>query len=308
MLFDKNGRGSEELQKVTGIWYASTPFSVIRTEICFAEEAVAAIFGDVVYKAALSAYEGYEDNDFVDAFRLPVALRAIAHYMEVSGVSHEGTGRKVKMDENEKMPFEWMIDRDDRAMRDRYYRAIDSLYRFLEREKPELWEECPARKTARRCLVRSIGDFEAVFPLDGSNYAFHILADTMASVQDSVLIPFIGRDIWAEIFPELSPELTDGASILDCCKRFVVLETVKRAAELWFIDIMPSSVARRFSPSYQGNKERRAAETKEVTLFCENVSRQISDIKAQIKRLIGSSEDAQLLPENDRRNKFATVV
>ena len=70
MLFDKNGRGSEELQKVTGIWYASTPFSVIRTEIRFAEEAVATIFGDAVYRAAVSAYEDSDDNAFVDAFQL----------------------------------------------------------------------------------------------------------------------------------------------------------------------------------------------------------------------------------------------
>ena len=132
MLFDKVQNGSEELNSLTGQWFASTPFYLIRTEIDFAAQELGSIVGSEVVDAAEEAYLAGADPDFVDAVRLPVAFRAIARYAQLSGVSHEGTGRKVKMDDNEKMPFEWMIDRDDRAMLDRYYRAIDSLFRFLE--------------------------------------------------------------------------------------------------------------------------------------------------------------------------------
>ena len=137
ILFNKDGRGSEELENITGQWYASSPYRLIRTEIDFAIREVRGRVGDAVMEAASDAYQSGSDEALLNAVRLPVAFLAIMRYAALSSVSHESTGRKVKMDDNEKMPFEWMVDRDDRAMRERYYRALDALYSYLEENKVE---------------------------------------------------------------------------------------------------------------------------------------------------------------------------
>lgn len=308
MLFDKVQNGSEELNSLTGQWFASTPFYLIRTEIDFAAQELGSVVGSEVVEAAEKAYLGGTDPDFVDAVRLPVAFRAIARYAQLSGVSHEGTGRKVKMDDNEKMPFEWMIDRDDRAMLDRYYRALDALYRYLEKNEVASWMSSPMRALTGRCIVRNLNEFERFYPVDGSQYAWHLFVPLVVDAQENVVEPFVGAEIWERI---LSADGSDDVTALRLRSRaalLAVLIALVTAARRWSLDILPLSVARRFSPSYQGNRESRAAETREIDWFIEKTTAQIAQVKDDLKKLAGTVGEACLLPENDPANKFATVV
>lgn len=308
MLFDKIQNGSEELNSLTGQWFASTPFYLIRTEIDFAAQELGSIVGSEVVDAAEEAYLAGADPDFVDAVRLPVAFRAIARYAQLSGMSHEGTGRKVKMDDNEKMPFEWMIDRDDRAMLDRYYRALDSLFRFLEKKQTASWLSSPVRDLVGRCIVRNLNEFERFYPVDGSQYAWHLFVPLIVDAQENVVEPFVGAEIWERI---LAADGSDDATALRLRSRaalLAVLIALVTAARRWSLDILPLSVARRFSPSYQGNRESRAAETREIDWFIEKTTAQIAQVKDDLKKLAGTAGEACLLPENDPANKFATVV
>lgn len=308
MLFDKVQNGSEELNSLTGQWFASTPFYLIRTEIDFAAQELGSVVGSEVVEAAEKAYLGGTDPDFVDAVRLPVAFRAIARYAQLSGVSHEGTGRKVKMDDNEKMPFEWMIDRDDRAMLDRYYRALDALYRYLEKNEVASWMSSPIRALTGRCIVRNLNEFERFYPVDGSQYAWHLFVPLVVDAQENVVEPFVGAEIWERI---LAADGSDDATALRLRSRaalLAVLIALVTAARRWSLDILPLSVARRFSPSYQGNRESRAAETKEIDWFIDKTNAQIAQVKDELKKLAGASGEAELLPKNDPANKFATVV
>lgn len=308
MLFDKVQNGSEELNSLTGQWFASTPFYLIRTEIDFAAQELGSIVGSEVVDAAEEAYLAGADPDFVDAVRLPVAFRAIARYAQLSGVSHEGTGRKVKMDDNEKMPFEWMIDRDDRAMLDRYYRALDSLFRFLEKKQTASWLSSPVRDLVGHCIVRNLNEFERFYPVDGSQYAWHLFVPLIVDAQENVVEPFVGAEIWERI---LSADGSDDVTALRLRSRaalLAVLIALVTAARRWSLDILPLSIARRFSPSYQGNRESRAAETREIDWFIEKTTAQIAQVKDDLKKLAGTAGEACLLPENDPTNKFATVV
>ena len=240
--------------------------------------------------------------------RLPVAFRAIARYAQLSGVSHEGTGRKVKMDDNEKMPFEWMIDRDDRAMLDRYYRALDSLFRFLEKKQTASWLSSPVRDLVGRCIVRNLNEFERFYPVDGSSYAFHLFVPLIVEAQENAVEPFVGEEVWKRIYPEVAESDETAMRLRSRAALLSVLTALVTAARRWSLDILPLSVARRFSPSYQGNRESRAAETKEIDWFIDKTNAQIAQVKDELKKLAGASGEAELLPKNDPANKFATVV
>lgn len=308
MLFDKVQNGSEELNSLTGQWFASTPFYLIRTEIDFAAQELGSVVGSEVVEAAEKAYLGGTEPDFVDAVRLPVAFRAIARYAQLSGVSHEGTGRKVKMDDNEKMPFEWMIDRDDRAMLDRYYRALDALYRYLEKNEVASWMSSPMRALTGRCIVRNLNEFERFYPVGGSSYAFHLFVPLIVEAQENAVEPFVGEEVWKRIYPEVAESDETAMRLRSRAALLSVLTALVTAARRWSLDILPLSVARRFSPSYQGNRESRAAETKEIDWFIDKTNAQIAQVKDELKKLAGASGEAELLPKNDPANKFATVV
>ena len=91
-LFNKDDRGSIELEDLTGQWYASSPYRAISTEIDFAVREVQNRVGMEVMNLAVEAYQKGEDMELANAVRMPVAFLAIMRYASLSTVSHESTG------------------------------------------------------------------------------------------------------------------------------------------------------------------------------------------------------------------------
>ncbi len=301
-LFNKNQDGSKELEELTGQWYASSPFRLIETEIRFAADEVARLVGSDVVKEAADAYDEDEKPELVAAVRLPVACLALMRYAKLSGVSHETTGRKVKIDDNERSPYEWQIDRDDSAMRERYFRALDALYTYLETSGNENWKASAKKTATGESIVRNIQEFEAVYPIDGSYYVYYLLQALVIERQRAVIEPFAG-DKWASI--------ADGSAderVLSLARRAAILNAVIIAGTRWSLEVFPVEIARRFSPTYQGNRSNRAATMDEIDWYVGNLKAEVKDALTDLAALINDGKtEPRLLPVNDRRNKFFTT-
>lgn len=298
MLFNKQGQGSLEIYKLTGTFQASTPFPAIQAEIEAATSEVANVVGTAIIDAAQTAYNNGDKPDFVAAVQRPIACLAIWQYSKLTGVSHGDTGRKIKVDEGEKVPFEWMLDRDDREMRERYYRSLDLLFRFLKEHDIPGWS---GKDKKSKCIVKSIEEFEMVYPLEHSYYMFDKMIPLMEEVQ-SQLENIIGM--------RMSEQLTSGenTNFTLLARRFVVLKALILAVERWSLEAFPLAIARRFSPSYQGNRESHAATTTEIDWYLRKLSAQVRDITTELQTIIKGNpyEGVQLLPKNDPKNKFFT--
>lgn len=301
-LFNRNRDGSKELEDLTGQWYASSPFRLIETEIRFATDEVARLVSQEVVKEAAEAYDEDEKPELVAAVRLPVACLALMRYAKLSSVSHESTGRKVKIDDNERSPYEWQIDRDDRAMRERYFRALDALYTYLETSGNENWKTSAKRTMTGESIVRNIQEFEAVYPVDGSYYVYYLLQALVIERQRAVIGPFAG-DKWASI--------ADGSAderVLSLARRAAILSAVIVAGTRWSLEVFPVEIARRFSPTYQGNRSNRVATMDEIDWYVGNLKSEVKDALTDLSALISEDKaDPKLLPVNDRRNKFFTT-
>lgn len=302
-LFNKDGGGSAELAALTGQWYESSPYQDISTEIDLAVREVRARAGEAVMNAAAEAYAAGESQDLVDAVRLPVACLAIMHHAALSSVSHESTGRKMKMDENEKMPFEWMIDRDDRAMRERYYRSLDAMYAYLEDNSVDAWTGSDVRKAIETSVIKDIRQFEAVYPIGGSYYVYYMMQPLVIESQRSTLIPLLG-DSWSSVL--------DGSAdsgLLAQVRKAAVLSALIIAGERWSLEVFPLEIARRFSPSYQGNRAGNSATVAEIDWYLGKLKTQRKEALNAISSLLDPEGDGyKLLPDNDPRRKFFTTV
>ena len=196
MLFNKDNNGSSELQAVTGIWSASSSYSVIAPEIDEAMRAVAACVGSAVVAAAEKAYEDGAESPLVGKVQLPVAALAMLRLSRLQLVTHDDRGSKVRMDADEKIPFEWMVDRDERAQQERYYRAMDALYQHLTETGDKNF--LAFRATQGESLVRSIGEFERVYPIDGSYYVYYMLQNLVIEAQPR-LQKLVGEARWSSL-------------------------------------------------------------------------------------------------------------
>lgn len=224
MIFNKKGDGAAELHRLTGLYYAANSFDVIATEIEFATREVASLVGEGVVARAERHYLSEEYNPdggttedlLVRRVQLPIACLAVARHAGQTLVSHEDAGRKAKRDDNETLPWEWMIDRDDRALREKYCRALDALYAFLEGNDFEEWNGSPMRRLREECIVKSLGDFETVYPIDHSYYTYFLLLPLIVECQQLTVRPAVGEK-WEELVSDNGTG--DSAELIFCGTR-----------------------------------------------------------------------------------------
>lgn len=314
-LFNKDNTGPAEIQKLTGIYHASNDYSVIETEIFDAMRTVSMLVGPAVMEKACEAYEtGGDDTGLVEAVQLPVAILAVSRYSKNNLVSHEDSGSKVKTDENEKIPFEWMVDRDERAQRERYYRAMDALYAFLEKSELPEWMNSNEKNKAQTSVVKTIQEFERIYPVDGSYYVYFMLQNLVIERQPSIS-RMVGSELWKKILAgtteEGDPEKEKVEAMIPLCQRYGVLSAIIQAVRRWSLEVFPLSVARRFAPSYQGNRQSRAATREEMEAYIAGLEGQLEDTRLEMAEVLDDGKNpwdgADVMPHNDPRNKFFTA-
>ena len=124
---------------------------------------------------------------------MPVAYKAMHHFYQRNLVSHEDSGRKVKISENEKLPWAWQIEKDDAVLRDTFFRTLDELYLFLEQTDIKEWKDSPLRIQQQQSILRTLDQFESIYPLDGSFYTFYTLIPFILEVQQRFVKPIAGE-------------------------------------------------------------------------------------------------------------------
>lgn len=313
-LFNKDNKGPIEIQRLTGIYHASNEYSVIETEINDAMRTVAMLVGQEVMNKACELYGAQVEDEtgLVAAVQLPVAILAVSRYTKNNLISHEDNGSKVKTDGDEKIPFEWMVDRDERAQRERYYRSMDALYAFLEGSDLSEWKDSDERKALQASVVKSINEFERIYPVDGSYYVYFMLQNLVIERQPA-LSRMVGAELWAKILAggttdEHDKDKEKVNNLIPLCRRYAVLSAIIQAARRWSLEVFPLSVARRFAPSYQGNSRTQVATREEIEAYIEGLEQQLEDIRLEMAEVLADGknpwEGADPMPHNDPRNKF----
>lgn len=306
-LFNKDGNGATELHELTGIYYASNDYSAIASEIHEASRELVNIVGIDIIRRAEQAYLSGEADTLVRVVQLPIACLAMSRYFKQVAISHEDTGRKFKVDDNEKMPFEWMLDRDDNALREKYYRSLDALFAYLEESNLEEWKGSHIYQNTKCSIVQDLMTFESVYPIDQSYYTFFMLLPLIVEVQTTKLRHTLG-DAWSRICGKDVAE--DSKPLLYCAQRAAILNAVLVAVERWSIEIFPQSVARRFLPTYQGNKASKTAAVSEMDWYIDKLRAQADNaISDMLNEANGGNQykSYPLMPNNDRDNKYFTA-
>lgn len=304
MLFNLDDRGPQELQQLTGIYLASNDFSVIASELADATNAVAALVGNAVITAAEEGYNYGDEFPLTFAVRKAIAVLAVSRYTRNNLITHGDHGAKVVADQNEKVPFEWMVDRDQQAQQERWYRSMDALYKVLEDTEEASWMESDIRKRYKASIVRSLSEFERVYPVDGSYYVYYMLQSLVIEAQPKIR-RMIGAEVWDAMVGDSPQELHK--ALLPLCQRYAILSALITAVRRWNLEVFPIAIARRFAPTYQGNRSSRVALKEEMDAFVEGIEGQLEDIREEIAEELQDGNPAagfDLMPRGDRRNKY----
>ncbi len=275
MLFNKDNdhKGTDELKKLTGFLYASVNFENIKTDVQLQEEAMIELIGQAVYDRARTYYktddfnpDGTELNDkLVQYLRLPIAYYAIHDYQAHTDVSHSGDGRKIKIDaDNEKLPWEWMIHRDDEATLNKAHKTTDRLIAFLEKNQEQIaeWKNSEAQKTARSLFINTAKQFEEIFPIDNSRRFFLKILPFIKEAERKHIRPVLGNELFDDIKTAIKTgDFTDYEDTLAYIRMPVAFFALSMAVQRLSVQILPGGIFQEYVSDRLTQKAKQVAET-----------------------------------------------
>lgn len=207
LLFQTTGTaGNSELKELLGFIDADLKLKNLIPDIITATNDVIDLIGLEVYNQAVALYaEGTiaeEDKPFIYAVRYPIAVNAYRLYSPSNDVSHTNNGRKMRQDEGEKLPFQWLLDSDNAALEKRYYRALEALIKFLDRSKVTtetvdtiytIWTASDAFKATQKLFIRTVDEFDEFFPIQ-SRLLLIKLAPGISKCEQYEILSRVGKE------------------------------------------------------------------------------------------------------------------
>lgn len=305
MIFNLNKQGAAELRRMTGNYYAGNDFSAIEMDIEDATDELIQVIGRAVYDKAENAYLKGDGNDQVRLVQLvqrPIALLATLHYFQRNDVSHEDSGRKVKLssDGTDKIPWEWQLDRDDSIHLQAYYSAVERLIRWLNESKDADWQKSDAYRNAAGLLIRSGREFDSYFPISQSERMYILLLPFLREVQIATVAPSYG-----EGFDKLLDATSD---VRYAASKALALLTMSVALRRMPLQLIPYSVVQGFNAA-NGMADSQPASLADTQRMAAMLEADAADWLERMRQLRdgSSSEDIPLLPSNSKTNKYFRV-
>lgn len=341
MLIDKAGNGAEELQQLTSSYYANNDFDRVRTLWVLEENQMTKLVGADLMARALSHYRSYDfqksspsaeeakNDKLVQLLQIPIAYRTTLRYYQLNTVSHETSGRKVKIDrENESMAWEWMIDKDDAAQLRMAHETTDMLIDWLEAHQIAEWMGSENRKASRELFVNSIGLFQQAYPLvDHSQSFFYTVVPFLREIQNNALKKALGTHYTPLLQRWTSGETESGSGsagggipsldedleeFYDSLLRYVQtvqpLLTMVIAVKRLSLQVMPEGVMQHFKSMVQSRSASQIPLKDVMELHIKNLNDDARELLDDIKVFIRSADPEAgvytILPENKEENKF----
>lgn len=294
-----------------GWLYASTSFDTLKSDLELATEDVCAVISDAVYQRALRTFDpgagsgsgsgSGEDvavnSELVNKIQLPVALLAVLSYMNNADLSHNSDGRKVKIKKDEEsLPWEWMIERDNAAIQKKANRAIDRLVEFLDSKDLDEWKESDQCKDRKNLFVPDATTFDNVVPIDRSR-AFFIRILPFVRKEDKGL-----RSLMRDQYDSLKKANSDGnllsadqTSMLSLCQDVVVYGAMARAVRHFSIQVLPDSVVQRFDSPSQTQKASQVATASAISamekVYLDEKAKAEKRLAAAVKKTTGVTDE-----------------
>ncbi|WP_313261879.1 DUF6712 family protein [Sphingobacterium sp.] len=311
-------KDSEELRKLTSSWYASNDFDRIEQDIELETEELAKIVGDAIIEQAEAIAEkeapSEEESKLLKRIQLPIALMSTFRYYQSNIVSHDQSTRKIKIDdENEKLPWEWMLDRDDAAHLSKAQRAVDRLIAYLDKSNNTIWNESDQKKAAKKLFVSNTEVFGEYYPIDNSARFYYLALPLLKEVQTDKIRKALGPDYrpLLEALQNSSGLSELQQELLDLARRAQVLATIALAVRRLNTKVLPDGIVKAMKSERQTTNANRPADLAEISYFSKRMEMDAFEAIDEIKRkrYENSPEylEYKLLPNNDPKDKFAST-
>lgn len=312
-LLFKDATGNVELKSLLGFLDLDLKFANIKAKIITATNDVINVVGQEMYDLAISEYEKADDatdknNDIIFNFQYPIAIQAYRKFAPHNDLSHTNKGRVNRIEDKEKTPFEWMIEKDNQALERSYYEALDDLIRYLEKNIAA-WKETDSFKKTHELFITTAAEFDDVFPIGNSRLLLLKLAPGLRKAEDEEIKPRIG----AELFTSLKEDASTNVLLVKKIKEAMVYKALAWGMRRLNAQLFPEGVLQGFISDRITMNARKAPEFNEAYtaahFFEEDSKTVLIDIESIITKLnqIVGEEIAPMIYQSNSDDKYLTT-
>ncbi|MHC1707485.1 MAG: DUF6712 family protein [Bacteroidales bacterium] len=323
MLFNKDDIGNQEIKDILGFINADLSFDNLKTDIELAEEEMRALLGDDLFDAIVEFYnsddfersepsgEEWEEGEqeritlwtkIVKYSQAPVAFYAYREFADSGDLMHSNKGRTMISNENEKTPFEWMIERNNQSMIAKAHKLTDRLLSLIDanpqdEDLAEVYFETEAFSKNHNNLILNARVFNEIYPIDNSPRFFAKVAPFIREIEDTRVIPVLTSETYDFLLAKLlgSDPLDDDDKILIRFARVpIVLYTMATAIERFSIEVLPSGVFQNYIPGAQSMMAKNPAPSDIKSKFAALLTQQADFALSQLQKHLAkvAAEDA----------------
>ncbi len=313
LLFEKvAGKGNEELKSLLGFLDLDLKFANIKSKIITATNDVINLIGKETYDLAVAEYEKADadlskNDDLIFNVRNPIAIQAYKKFAPHNDVSHTNKGRINRIEDKEKTPFEWMINKDNEALERSFYEALDDLIKYLD-ENIVSWKLTDQYKSTHSLFIANAADFDQFFPIGNSRLLVLKLAPGIRKCEDNDIKPRIGAELFATLktTPSTNPELL--YKIKEACAYSAMAWAMRRLS----VQLFPEGVLQGFTSERMTINAKKSPEFNEAFsaafYFDEDAKLALSAIESIITKINAPLVVVEpLTPAYDVYNKFMST-
>lgn len=225
LLFTFDENGNDDLKELLGFSHADFKIKNLKSDIISATDELVKLIGRPIYDSVVGIFESNSssatDAELLMRTRLAIILNAYRNYAPDNDLRHTTNGRVVNVEENQKQPWEWQIERSNKSLERKYYRALDALLEFLDNSVSG-WKETAAFKKTHALFVRSTEDFNDYFDIERSRLLLIKLNPGLRIAENSEIKARIGSR-----YDELKTKLKSAVALTDA--ESLLLDKIKEA-------------------------------------------------------------------------------
>ena len=295
LLFNSDDKlASAELKWLLGFLDLDLKFANVRSKIITATNDVINLIGITTYNLAVAEYEKPDadetkNTDLIFNVRNPIAIQGYRKYAPHNDLSHTNQGRINRLEDKQKTPFEWMIEKDNAALERSYYEALDDLIKYLD-ENIATWKETSQYKLTHNLFIRTANDFDQFFPIGNSRLLLLKLAPGIRQTENNDIKPRVGK----ELFDTLKIQLKEASEDLNEDLLYKIREACAYKALAWAmrrlsVQLFPEGVLQGFVSDRMTMKAKKPAEFNEAYsaahYFDIDAQKAFSDIESIITKI-----------------------
>jgi hypothetical protein len=245
ILFTLDENGSDLLQKLLGFSDADFKIINLKSDIVSATDEIIELIGSTIYDTIAATFEAESatdlDKELLYRTQLAIAFNAYRTFAPDNDISHTNSGRKARVDDHEKPAFEWQIDRSNKSLERKYYKAVDAILNFLDKNVPA-WKATDVYKESHRLFVRTTKDFDDYFDIGRSRLLLVKLLPGLRLAETSEIRPRLGNVLYDEMKAKLiAGELVD-VDILSKIKEACVYKAIAWGMGRLSVQLFPEGV------------------------------------------------------------------